>query len=104
MHGFSSLLLGIECKHSLLSRAASVALFQASQALKQLFLYNLPTNNDTKKTDWLTNLFFLCHYFDNSNILTIGRLASSRKASSSSTVGHSYLRVLYNFSSVFRRM
>ena len=32
MHGFSSLLLGIECKHSLLSRAASVAVFQAAQA------------------------------------------------------------------------
>ena len=32
MHGFSSLLLGIECKHSLLSRAASVVVFRASQA------------------------------------------------------------------------
>ena len=30
--GFSSSLLGIECRHSLLSRAASVALFLASQA------------------------------------------------------------------------
>ena len=33
MHGFSSLLLGIECKLSLLSRAASVAVFPVSQAL-----------------------------------------------------------------------
>ena len=32
MRGFSSLQLGIECKHSLLSRAASVAVFQAAQA------------------------------------------------------------------------
>ena len=38
MHGFSSLLLGIECKHSLLSRAASVAVFQAAQALNFLFI------------------------------------------------------------------
>ena len=41
MHGFSSLLLGIECKHSLLSRAASVAVFQAAQALNFIFLFIL---------------------------------------------------------------
>ena len=39
--GFSSSLLGIECRHSLLSRAASVAVLEPSQALNFAF-YSLP--------------------------------------------------------------
>ena len=37
---------------------------------------------------------FLNHYFDSSSMRTIGLFASSRIDSSSSTAGHSYLRVL----------
>ena len=40
-YGFSSSLLGIECRHSLLSRAASVAGLEPSQALNFAF-YSLP--------------------------------------------------------------
>ena len=39
--GFSSPLLGIECRHSLLSCAASVAVLEPSQALNFAF-YSLP--------------------------------------------------------------
>ena len=49
-------------------------------------------------------IFFVIDYLESSSILTIGRLASSISDSSSSTVGHSYLRVLYSFSNVFKRI
>ena len=55
--GFSSSLLGIECKHSLLSHAASVPVLKPSQALDFIFLFILLTGL-TKKALLLLRLFY----------------------------------------------
>ena len=57
--GFSTSLLGIECKHSLLSHAASVPVLKPSQALDFIFLFILFYNKGlTKKALLLLHLFY----------------------------------------------
>ena len=81
MHGFSSLLLGIECKHSLLSRAVSVAVLRATQAQNFIFLFILlkvffllkfiATLKEVNSLKFLTHcsFFLVCHILERSAVL-----------------------------------
>ena len=76
--GFSSSLLGIECKHSLLSHAASVAVFGAFASLK-IALFIQPLNKTVvKKGSFVVTLAF-CNFIDYIILLLIYMLTLNSK-------------------------